>query len=53
MTDPDTDLDAWHDGQQPGLLTVDPGHECPADMPPCPECEARIEEQEWNEFGTH
>lgn len=50
--DVDAELSAWHEAQGPGALTTPKVHRCPPDMPPCPNCEAIIEEEDWNEFGA-
>jgi len=55
-SDPDAQLDAWYEVQgadaHAEYLREQRTHRCPSDMPPCPECEARTEEEIWREFGN-
>lgn len=47
--DPDDELTAWHEMQE----SHEPvRHRCPPDMPPCPQCEELIEEEQFKEFGA-
>lgn len=48
--DADNELDVWWDSNTTGFRRwVDQPHRCPPDMPPCPECEVLIEEEEYRE----
>lgn len=52
--DVDSELQAWQEvnAEADGLLqrSKNERHRCPMDMPPCPECEARYEEEDDREY---
>jgi hypothetical protein len=53
--DVDAALDNWKEVQamDAGLLQLEKAefHRCPPDMPPCPDCQDRIERENDKEFG--
>ena len=54
--DPDDELTAWYEVQAAGAhkrwLEEQERHRCPLDMPPCPECQAREEEEDSLEYDS-
>lgn len=51
----DFDLDVWHEIQAfsfgKSFLSALKKHRCPSDIPPCPDCEDVIEEEEYYNFA--
>lgn len=55
VVDPDAELTAWYEVQaadaHQAYLDEEANHRCPADMPPCPNCQAKEEVEDEREFG--
>lgn len=53
--DPDDELQAWQiaNAEADGRIADEANlhHRCPPDMPPCPNCQALIEREDFIEFG--
>ncbi len=53
--DPDSELTAWWEAQAADAwraASCEPRHRCPPDMPPCPECQEREDEEAWLDYDN-
>lgn len=56
VIDPDAELDAWWDAQVVAAMKArdheQKHHRCPSNMPPCPDCQAKEEEEHDKEYES-
>jgi hypothetical protein len=52
MTDPDAELQAWHEAnaEDAHRQHLERRHRCPSNIPPCPVCQALNDEEDAVEF---